>query len=444
MKIIKPRYDLLLYFYLPFSFLCSLIYWFFPDLLALLGYTHWLLLGSLLIFCFSKSSKIHLGHTPSRSFTAWLWLLFLSQGVINLLFWSFFRVLTFDLDTYTYQGQFSFLYFVFNVGFFPVGFYILCALTLGYFTYTKNKLGLLSSAFEPLFSNSHLDSIGIAVDTYMRSVTITAVVFIVTVTSLVGIILIHYFFAFPIMHGLKFGLVIIGTTFLILTRDKHWFSFLNYITHSRLSTTFLLLGFIVGLIIVYSILELLIKGLSVVNPILDLTILPYNNSITNKAIVLELWWLAFGIITGAFIAFISKGRTLRQVFAYSLITSLVGWGLIFILDTVFLKGKLPTLTPFYICALTCLVILVVTTHKKYISNYLRATLPTDKSFKTRSTYLFLKTVPVTSSSLLCLYFATGTSVWGYITTLVLLPPIILVLLSFVAFYCATWQKSKTT
>jgi hypothetical protein len=442
MKIIKPHYDLLLYFFIPFCLITTGLYFFRFQQIAEFASANWLFSLLLLIFFFLPFGSSKLGVTPYLKTNKWACYLLLSNLLMNLTVWSVSKIVTLNLNNLAVQKM-SLSDLSLAYGLFPWGFMCLSALTLGFFIYGQKKIGLLSSTYQPLFKNNHLDSVGIAVDSYMRSLPTCILVAVLSLMAYALVFLLSKYLQLDVVMGLRFQIIFTSSVLLFLIAQPSWNRFLHLASYHKVPTVIILLGFI-GLLGLLSILLIVISnGLIAINPLLDSEFFAGNSNYQDQHILITItfFWYGLAALNSAYIALISQGRSIRQTILFSLITFCISLALIALLENG-LKGAYETL-PLYLILICGSLITLIMTSKHYFTYFTRATLPSELPTKPRPTFRFLKIVPFIVVTVFCIYFALGVRVWSFLIVLGLLPPIVIIWIGFSSFAARAFRTKRT-
>lgn len=431
MKIIKARYDLVFFFFFPFCLIVTLLYVFFFQQIANFSGGNWLCSILILFLFFWPPSK---GYSNLRSNLLdfkWILSLFLSQLLMNLTIWSFAKILSLDPSN-TVNIKVNITSLSLTAGLFPWGFMILLAITLLYLIYKQKKLGLLSSAYEPLFHNTHLDSIGIAVDSYMRFISLLILILGLTLLAMAVIFLLHQWTGLPLITGLNFSIFFSSCLLLLIVSHQKTLKFLHHILYRNVPVALILIS--VGLLIgvLYLLFNLFGNLLIAINPLLDESF--YQTSLRYKpeniTIVITFCWYGLSALNAGYIAFISQDKTLRQLIVFSLVTFVLSLLITTWLDTFYEVANTNDTWPLITMIGCAIVIITLILNKHWSTYFLRATLPTGTPIKTRSNFRLLKIVPLAIVSFLCVYFGLGVTVWSFLLALGLLPPVMVIYISF--------------
>lgn len=435
MKIIKGRYDLVFYFFFPFVILTTLLYFFFYKFFLATAQINLLLGFTLFIFIFLPQSGHTLRKTTSlrQKNSIFLLQLFLSQIIINLSMWSFAKIISATAIPVVQLSIFA--------GFFPWAFMTLFAVTLGYFIYGKQTArGLVSSCYTPLFNNTHLDSIGVMADTYMRVIPLCLTAFSLSALSLSFMLLLHLITHWPLNFGLLPSVIVSNCALLLLFSNQTVIKLLHKLQYQRMPVVIILLLFSLSLAVIYSLLNFLTSFLTFLNTASDY-VMPLDShfQISNTMIIIIFWWLGLAAVNGAYIAYKGKNKTYREIILYSFFANLLGWMLIYLIDRSYEHYAIKLL-PLIVQIFCNVIVMTGMWQEKIFSYFLRATLPLQQPIKKRSKFRFLKILPFCSTVLMSSYFAFNTSVWSYVAVLCLLPPVMIIMISFVCFLVDALQQ----
>lgn len=281
-----------------------------------------------IILAFSKYGKIKLGKDddmPEYSTTSWFGMLFGAGMGIGLVFWGVAEPLSHfvspppgftpgSLEAANHAMKASFMHW----GFHPWANYSIIGLSLAYFQFRKDKPGLISSIFIPIFGEDRVNGpLGKTIDILAVFATVSGVatslglgtlqinsglnyLFGIPETTLVQLVIIGIItvlFIWTAVSGIDKGIKLLGDINLVL------------------AVTLLLLTILLGPTVKF--INGLTNGLGqyLNNFISDsLHIEPFgdNSWLNGWTIFYWAWWIAWAPFVGTFIARISKGRTIRE------------------------------------------------------------------------------------------------------------------------------------
>jgi BCCT, betaine/carnitine/choline family transporter len=433
MKQLEARYDLILFFLFPFCFITLLLYQFASNELTQIARCNWIFTIFLLaLACLPKAARTLGDKTCTRIPFKWLSALFLSQLLLNLTIWSLTKLIQINVEVKQYYFNVDMIHLALLTGGFPWGFMILMTLTLGFFSYHQKARPLLSSTYKPFFNNSHTDSIGIAVDTYARFVSFAIIIYFLALLTISLILFFHQLFGFPFASGVKINVILVNCVLFLILSHPLWMKFIHFLVHQRVSAVLILVGFAVLLSVVYLCLSPLSDLFISMSPLFNVNHEEASLPCSQESILIfvTLTGLALSMIIAAYIAYISRDKTLRQIILYSFLAHLLSLGILEILQGLIdTASTLPPLLAMIVCST---VIPGIMLRKKNVTYFLRATLPTDAPIKIRSIYRFLRMVPLLIVSLVCVYMATQLRMWNYIVVIGFLPPLGISLISYMA------------
>lgn len=439
MKVIKGRYDLVYFFLLPFISLSIFLFFYSPIWLSLTYNGHWVFLIFTLI-CLFHSGKTSLGERGKPHFhntLRWLLGLFSILLLLNLFFWGITKFVGYDFPVSVPKDlQMNVYKLVGQTGFFPWAFSTLMAIILGYGIYYQKKAPLFSSIFSPCFHNTHVDSVGIAVDSYMRLLCTMCMTFTATFMTLAMLTLLEKVFAFSLDKGFTFPIVLVNTMLIFLVSNRLWNKLIRYLTF-HWHPVFILFCFAIFMslfILVCSFAVFWLVG-NISLPVQILFTVDISHFTTYATIMIVFFWIPFAVLAGAVIASISKGRTIRAIIGYSFTLNFISWVIIFLFDywtkNFMLRGVWVTL----ICSLLISLLL----SKSTLSYLMRASLPTATDIKPRSPHIFVRTILSSATLLISLYLALGVYALGFLGVAMLLPPIFVVGIGATCFVRRSWQ-----
>ena len=303
----------------------------FGYLVTNFGWFYTLLMSSFVIFSIwlasSKYGKIRLGSDDSKpefSYISWFAMLFSAGMGIGLVFWGVAEPLNHFINPMGMEGgnaaaaSFAMKKTFLHWGFHPWAGYSVLSLSLAYMQFRKNKPGLISSIFIPLIGEERAQGpIGKTVDVLAIFATVAGVA-----TSLgLGTYQINsglnYLFGVPENGTVQVIIVIVVTAAFMLSAVTGLDKGIKFLSNLNVGIggVLLLISFILGP-------TLLILNVFTDNLGAYLAALPRESFQIGAfndepwygwwTIFYWAWWIAWAPFTGAFIARISKGRTIKE------------------------------------------------------------------------------------------------------------------------------------
>ncbi len=281
-----------------------------------------------LILAFSKYGKIKLGaddSEPEYSTTSWFAMLFGAGMGIGLVFWGVAEPISHyvgpaaGIEPGTTQAMnFAMRASFMHWGFHPWANYSIIGLALAYFQFRKNKPGLISSIFIPLFGEERVNGpIGKVIDILAVFATVAGVATSLGLGTLQINSGLNYLFKLPETTAVQIGIILVITILYIWTAVSGIDKGIKLLGDINLYLAFglLALSFVFGPTL--KIINVFTNGLGeYINGFFanSLHIEPFgDNSWTNAwTIFYWAWWIAWAPFVGTFIARISKGRTIRE------------------------------------------------------------------------------------------------------------------------------------
>ncbi len=281
----------------------------------------------LLFLAFGRFAQLRIGGEdaePEFSTTSWLAMLFAAGMGIGLVFWGAAEPVSHyarppegltpqSMDAARAAMRYAF----FHWGLHPWAIYALLGLAMAWFQYNRNGRGRISDLLQPVLGKHHLGWVGATVD--VAAVVATAIG--VATTLGFGTVQIasglHLVFGLPATTGAK--IAVIGVAFVLymassssgLDRGIKWLSNLNLALAAVLLVLVLLLEptsflFDTFTTTLGSYLDHLL-GMS-------LRLSPFSGSswVAEWTIFYWAWWIAWAPFVGAFIARVSRGRSVRE------------------------------------------------------------------------------------------------------------------------------------
>lgn len=429
MKILKPRYDLLLPIFPVFILISLASYFFYFPLLTKMANINWLCNLLLCFILFSSRRKLKLGNEQSLPLLKWLSFLFVIQLMLNLILWGSCHFFYNISKTESSLPSLDYLQFSLSAGLFPFGFMLLTALTLAYFTYTKNQSGTLATAYQTFFKNTDTDTVGIAVNTYMRSNIYFTWAFLLGMLAMQLIYLWSFWSGINMPFGLNLAMAFTCSGLIILTRQHYTVKTLQQLHHWKVPDWLLLALFSFFASIVYFLMSLIANFLVLHNPFLNQEFLPFNVKYLPEYQQLTVTFIGFGLsmVTGGIIAACSKGRSVFEIVSASFITNILCLLIIYGLKQI-VKLTNFSILPLLInivCMLTALAFLL---SKKYVTYFMRATIP-NADVKLRSTYHLVRSLPLITIGFITTFVAMNAYFLAIGSVLIVLPCVVVMLIA---------------
>jgi len=303
----------------------------FGYLVTNFGWFYTLAMSSFVVFCIwvatSKYGSIRLGaddSKPEYSYVSWFAMLFSAGMGIGLVFWGVAEPLNHFMNPMGMEGgtsaaaSFAIKKSFLHWGLHPWAGYSVLALALAYMQFRKNKPGLISSIFIPLIGEKGAKGpIGKTVDVLAIFATVAGVA-----TSLgLGTYQINsglnYLFGVPENGTVQVIIVVVVTAAFMLSAVTGLDKGIKILSNMNvgIGSVLLLIAFILGP-------SLLILNVFTDNLGAYLAALPRESFQVGAfndepwygwwTIFYWAWWIAWAPFSGAFIARISKGRTIRE------------------------------------------------------------------------------------------------------------------------------------
>lgn len=281
-----------------------------------------------LILAFSKYGNIKLGpddSEPEFSTTSWFGMLFGAGMGIGLVFWGMAEPISHFVapmagiepgsnEAMKFAMRSSFMHW----GFHPWANYAIIGLALAYFQFRKNKPGLISSIFIPLFGEERVNGpIGKLIDILAVFATVAGVATSLGLGTLQINSGLNYLFNIPETTVVQLGIILVITILYIWTAVSGIDKGIKLLGDINLYLAFGLLGlsFIVGPTL--KVMNVFTNGLGeYINGFfqnsLRIEAFGDNSWINGWTIFYWAWWIAWAPFVGTFIARISKGRTIKE------------------------------------------------------------------------------------------------------------------------------------
>lgn len=301
------------------------------------GWSYLLIVAGFVLFCFvmavSKYGDIKLckeGETPEFSLSAWFAMLFAAGMGIGLVFWGvsepmFHFTTSPHADPKSPQAAAEAMRIAFfHWGLHPWSCYAVVALVLAYFQFRKDKPGLFSWTMEPLIGESHVKGgVGKTIDALAIVVTLFGVANSLGMGAMQVSTGLNKLYNIPNGNTTSIILIAVITVLFILSAVSGVNKGIKI-----LSTTNMIMAFGLMLLVLFAgptlyILESLIESLGdYFQSIVKYSFFLDTTRVVEKHVGYDwmgswtifywAWWLVWAPFVGAFIARISKGRTIRE------------------------------------------------------------------------------------------------------------------------------------
>lgn len=289
--------------------------------------TTFVLLSYCVYLTLSRFGGIKLGdddEEPQYSYLSWLAMLFSAGMGIGLVFYgvseplSHFHDPPLDLAVKgTPQAAYLALrYTFFHWGFHPWAIYAIVGMGLAYIQFRKKDVALISRLFAPL---------GVEKDSFKSSlidaIAITGVSFGVATSLGLGSLQIHSgltrLFGLSNDISITLAIIFIATVLYLLSATTGLDRGIKYLSNTNMILAFLLLGCILFMGPTDFLIELLFTsvGIYLQNFItMSFRMAPFSDSswLKDWTFFYWAWWISWAPFVGAFIARISRGRTIRE------------------------------------------------------------------------------------------------------------------------------------
>lgn len=301
------------------------------------GWTYLLVMAGFVIFAFTmavtKFGNIRLGkddEKPEFSLLTWFAMLFAAGMGIGLVFWGVAEPM-FHFSTPPYAEPRSaqaaadaMRIAFFHWGLHPWSGYVIVGLVMGYFQFRKGKPGLLSWTVEPLIGEKHVKGfVGKSIDSLAVIVTLFGVANSLGMGAMQVTTGLNKVYGLPNTNTTSIILIITITFLFILSavtgvnRGIKWLSDTNMVLAVGLMALVLFSG--PTILILESLIESLgdyFQSIIKFSFFLDTTKVVEDHVgydwMGSWTIFYWAWWLVWAPFVGAFIARISRGRTIRE------------------------------------------------------------------------------------------------------------------------------------
>ncbi|HBV85269.1 MAG TPA: glycine/betaine ABC transporter permease [Desulfosporosinus sp.] len=292
----------------------------------LIGVTFFLFFS--VFIALSKYGRIILGkdgEKPEYSTVSWFAMLFAAGMGIGLVFWGVAEPMThytnppFGRPSSIESAQIAMRYTFFHWGLHPWGIYGMVGLSMAYFQFRKGLPALVSSTLYPLLGKKGINSwIGKAVDILAIFVTIFGVATSLGLGALQISTGLNYAYGLPTGTMSTVIIVVVITVLFIISAVTGIERGIKYLSNTNMLLLFLILMFM----LIVGPTRFILNGItetvgSYVHNIIQMSF--WADSYKTKpgwvggwTIFYWAWWVAWGPFVGAFIARISRGRSVRE------------------------------------------------------------------------------------------------------------------------------------
>jgi glycine betaine transporter len=301
------------------------------------GWAYLLLVAGFVLFCFimamTRFGNIRLGkddEKPEFSTTAWFAMLFAAGMGIGLVFWGvaepMFHFATPPYtDSKTPQAAADAMRIAFfHWGLHPWSCYAVVALVLGYFQFRKDKPGLFSWTMEPLIGEARVrGGIGKSIDALAIVVTLFGVANSLGMGAMQVSTGLNKLYAIPNTNTVSIIIIVIVTVLYIFSAVTGVDKGIKILSNTNMVMAFGLMALVLFSGPTIFILESLIESLGdYFQSIVKFSFFMDTAKVTETRVGYDwmgswtvfywAWWLVWAPFVGAFIARISRGRTIRE------------------------------------------------------------------------------------------------------------------------------------
>lgn len=289
---------------------------------------------------FSRFGHIKLGkdaEKPEFSTISWISMLFASGMAIGLVFWATAEPINhylfppYGVGSTSESADTAMKYTFFHWGLQPWGIYGIIGLGMAYFQFRKGLPARFSSIFYPLLKEKIYGPIGNIIDIFV--ILISAI----GLSNSFGLGALQISEGVNILWGwsntiaVSIGIILIGAFLFILSAVTGIKRGVKYLSNLNMILALLITLFIFILGPTKHIIDIFINGTaSYLSDFLNMStrLSPYNSEeqswISNWTVFYLAWWLSCAPFVGAFIARISRGRTIKEfVLAVLVVPSLM-------------------------------------------------------------------------------------------------------------------------
>lgn len=298
-------------------------------------------LGITIFLILSKYGSIRLGKDedePEYSYITWFAMLFSAGMGIGLIFWGVAEPLShlytppFGEGPSEESARLALRFSFFHWGLHPWGLYALVALCIAYFTFRKGKRSTISATVGSLFKSGEDGRIARSFDV----LAVFATVFGVATSLGLGAQQIaggiSYLTSIPNSFAIQLTIIVIVTILYMLSAQTGLDRGIKYLSNTNIILAFALMIFVLfagptNFIMNYftSTIGSYLQEL----PSMSFRLSPLNEDgnqwIQSWTIFYWAWWIAWSPFVGAFIARVSRGRTIREfIIGVLLVPTLIG------------------------------------------------------------------------------------------------------------------------
>jgi glycine betaine transporter len=315
----------------------------FNSLTANFGWLYLISMFSFIIFCVSlavsKYGAIRLGPDDSRpeySYVSWFAMLFSAGMGIGLVFWGIAEPLNHYMSSVageagsTVAADFAIKKSFFHWGLHPWANYSVIALALAYMQFRKNKPGLISSIFIPLFGEKVVNGfVGKLIDILAIFATVAGVATSLGLGTLQINSGLNFLFGVPINTATNIIIIVVVTVLFMISAITGLDKGIKFLSNCNitLAGVLMVLGLIIGPTIM--IINALTNGVGmyvadIVRDSFNVEAFGDNSFVKGWTVFYWAWWIAWAPFVGVFIARISRGRTIREFITGVLLVPALG------------------------------------------------------------------------------------------------------------------------
>lgn len=447
MKIVKVRTDLV-FLVTPIILLCGFLsLWLWHRELSVMFYSHWFALAicALLILTPWGNTRLqsNIDTRPRQPVVQWLAQLFALQFCVTAVYFGISLVSgqTLPVMTSTHEGLFidSLTHLLTTWGLFPWAFIALMSITMGIYSYRRNRDSYVSTTLQPLLKSDPQQPGGLIVNTLAKLGTLMVFAISFAFMSL----LLASLFNGTVESGFRSSVLLITMVILVITLlspFRHYLS--RQISHQRpLFTTLIILCVILALVLIALnlILGKFFTGTAPIPTVVKNLL--KQDWMTSWMLFSAIWWVVWTPVLGAMCARLSRGystrATLLGILVFpSLAAVFFNWLHAIHYSVIHSHTALNAIAAFVgFIGLTLFL-----TNRSALPMTVLSYLPAGDRYKHRDPHGFVRKMLQLSAGLLYLYLPSGLQVSYILVFAMGLPLMVLALLQTIASVVLTVRK----
>ena len=408
-----------------------LLIFFCPTQIVFSFRAHWIVLLYALLLCALPFGNQRIGELKKFKPIQWLGIIFLFQVILALSFYGIYS-LTMQAMPIIHLPNMAFsavsYHFLIQWGLFPFGLFILLAARMAKVGFIKKQRGLLSVATASLLKNTITDDVGVSIDSFMRLTIISAFAMTGGFLALIVMELMHDYLQLPLMIGPKFGTLILCTLIIMLVTSQYWQKTLRRISSWPVPSLCIIAIVIITVVATIFIGSFVINTIEQNAPVIKTPFSLFNTprAVDYWFILIAFWGLAWLPIYAGIMAYISQGYKIRSMIVANLILPMIAGILVYL--TVIQQWPINSINKdasLWLGLIGMTLIFSLLFREKWLTPYMRATVPDTEFLKKRPRHRFIQNLAQTIGMLISIYLLSGSIMPGFLMFIILLPGFII-------------------